>query len=47
MWNTAFGLGIAVTCMVAHLFLHSAAKKHKEELERASTRLENLLTIRR
>ncbi len=47
MWNTAFGLGIAVSCMIAHLFLHSMAKKHKEELERAAMRLENLLTIRR
>ncbi len=47
MWNTAFGLGIAVFCMIAHLVLHSMAKKHKEALERAAMRLENLLTIRR
>src|ERR1700755_1835402 len=26
MYNTAFGLGIAVTCMIAHLFLHQRAK---------------------
>ncbi len=47
MWNTAFGLGIAVSCMIAHLFLHSMAKKHRESIERAAMRLENLLTIRR
>jgi len=47
MWNTALGLLIAVVCMTAHLILHSMAKKQKQELENAATRLENLLTIRR
>src|SRR5580693_6885093 len=26
MWNTAFGLAIAVTCMIAHLILHQRSK---------------------
>jgi len=47
MWNTAFGLGIAVFCMAFHLVLHSKAKKHKLELEKATMKLENLLTLRR
>ncbi|MFW6050601.1 MAG: MotA/TolQ/ExbB proton channel family protein [Myxococcota bacterium] len=47
MWNTALGLGIAVICMIAHLILHGMAKKQKMELERASMKLENLLTLRK
>ena len=47
MWNTAFGLGIAVFCMIAHLILHSNAKKRRMELEQATMKLENLLTLRR
>ena len=47
MWNTAFGLGIAVFCMVFHLVLHSYAKKRRMELEQATMKLENLLTLRR
>ncbi len=46
MWNTVLGLLIAVVCMAAHLVLHSMAKKQKTEMERAATRLENLLTLR-
>ena len=46
MWNTAFGLGIAVTCMIAHLILHGMAKKQKMEMEQATMKLENLLTLR-
>ena len=46
MWNTFLGLLIAVICMAAHLVLHSMAKKQKTEMERAATRLENLLTRR-
>ncbi|MEM6960846.1 MAG: MotA/TolQ/ExbB proton channel family protein [Myxococcota bacterium] len=46
MWNTALGLGIAVICMIAHLILHGMAKKQKMELEKATMKLENLLTLR-
>lgn len=44
MYNTAFGLGIAVTCMIGHVFLSAAAKKHTSELETFSLKLENLLS---
>ena len=46
MWNTALGLGIAVTCMFFHLILHGMSKKHKSELEKAVMKLENLLTLK-
>jgi biopolymer transport protein ExbB/TolQ len=44
MWNTALGLAIAVTCMVAHLILHGQAKRIVADLESTSTKLTNLLT---
>lgn len=44
MYNTAFGLGIAVTCMIAHVFLSAVAKKQQNELETFSLKLETLLT---
>jgi biopolymer transport protein ExbB/TolQ len=44
MHNTAFGLGIAVTCMIGHVFLSAAAKKQQTELETFSMKLENMLT---
>lgn len=47
MYNTALGLGIAVTCMLFHLILHSWAKKIRHDLERTTMRLENLLTLKR
>lgn len=47
MWNTALGLGIAVICMTAHLIIHGMAKKQKHDMERATMKLENLLTIKR
>ncbi len=47
MWNTFLGLFIAVVCMVAHLFLHGMAKKHKLDMEKSTMKLENLLTLRR
>jgi biopolymer transport protein ExbB len=47
MYNTALGLGIAVTCMIFHLFLHSWAKKIKQDMERSTMKLENLLTLKR
>jgi biopolymer transport protein ExbB len=47
MYNTALGLGIAVLCMFFHLVLHAWAKRIKQDLERTTMRLENLLTLRR
>jgi biopolymer transport protein ExbB len=41
--NTAFGLGIAVTCIVAHAILSGASKKQVSDLETFSLKLENLL----
>ena len=46
MNNTAFGLGIAVTCMIFHLFLSGAAKRIMADLERTAVKLENLLTLK-
>lgn len=43
MYNTAFGLGIALLCMVAHLLLSAAMKKVIADLEAFSLRFENLL----
>ena len=47
MNNTALGLGIAVTCMVAHLLLHGYAKRILADLELTSSKLTNLLTTNR
>ena len=46
MNNTAFGLSIAVTCIVAHLMLSSKAKSMVEDIEYNALRLENLLSRR-
>jgi biopolymer transport protein ExbB len=46
MNNTAFGLTIAVVCIVAHLMLSSKAKAMIEEIEYNALRLENLLSRR-
>jgi len=46
MWNTFLGLLIAVICMTGHLILSGMAKKQKTEMEKAATKLENLLTLR-
>jgi len=43
MYNTAFGLGIALICMVGHLLLSAAMKKVVSDLEAFSLRFENLL----
>jgi len=43
MNNTAFGLTIAVVCIVAHLMLTSKAKAMIEDIEYNALRLENLL----
>jgi biopolymer transport protein ExbB len=47
MNNTALGLGIAVSCMVAHLLLHGYAKRILADLELTSSKLTNLLTTSR
>lgn len=46
MNNTAFGLTIAVVCIIAHLMLSSKAKSMIEEIEYNALRLENLLSRR-
>ena len=46
MNNTAFGLSIAVTCIVGHLFLTAYAKHMVEVLELNALKLENLLARR-
>jgi biopolymer transport protein ExbB len=43
MNNTFFGLAIAVTCIIAHLFLVSYARKMVETVELNGMKLENLL----
>ena len=45
MYNTAFGLIIAVICMMAHVILHTRAKAITHELETITERVFNLLTI--
>jgi biopolymer transport protein ExbB len=45
MYNTAFGLGIAVMCMLSHLFLHARAKNIGHDLDATQERVFNLLTI--
>jgi biopolymer transport protein ExbB/TolQ len=43
MYNTAYGLSIALICMVAHLLLSAAMKRVISDLEAFSLRFENLL----
>jgi biopolymer transport protein ExbB len=43
MNNTAFGLTIAVTCIIFHLFLTAYAKSMVETVELNALKLENLL----
>lgn len=45
MWNTAFGLGIAVACMIFHLILSQRAKRLAHELEFTMEKVFNLLAI--
>jgi biopolymer transport protein ExbB/TolQ len=47
MYNTALGLGIAVFCMIAHIFLHTRAKSIQHDLETVMERTFNLLTIQK
>jgi biopolymer transport protein ExbB len=44
MYNTAFGLSIALVCMLSHLLLSAASKKVIADLESFSLRLENMLS---
>jgi biopolymer transport protein ExbB len=44
MNNTAFGLSIAVTCIVAHMILSSATKKISEGTEFGAVKVENILS---
>jgi biopolymer transport protein ExbB/TolQ len=46
MNNTAFGLTIAVVCIVSHLMLTAKAKQMIEEIEYNALRLENMLSRR-
>jgi biopolymer transport protein ExbB/TolQ len=46
MYNTAFGLSIAVICIIAHLLLTNRSKAMIEEMELNAMRLENLLAQR-
>src|SRR6204780_5512037 len=39
MYNTAFGLGIAVTCMIAHLILHQRSKNIQHDLDATQERI--------
>lgn len=47
MYNTALGLGIAVFCMIAHIFLHNRAKSIQHDLDTVLERTFNLLTIQK
>jgi biopolymer transport protein ExbB len=44
MYNTAYGLSIALLCMIAHLMLSAASKKVMADLESFSLRFENMLS---
>jgi biopolymer transport protein ExbB len=46
LYNTAFGLLIAVTCIAAHMILSGIAKGILSEIDYSSSRLENLLMLR-
>ncbi|HET9957967.1 MAG TPA: MotA/TolQ/ExbB proton channel family protein [Polyangiaceae bacterium] len=45
MYNTALGLGIAVFCMITHIFLHTRAKNIQHDLEATMEKTFNLLTL--
>ena len=45
MYNTFFGLSIAVVCMIFHLILHGKSKGIVHDLEATSEKLFNLLTL--
>ena len=41
--NTAMGLGIAVSCIIAHAILGGMSKRQASDLETFALKLENLL----
>lgn len=43
MYNTAYGLGIALLCMVAHLLISASMKKVVADLEGFTLRFENIV----
>jgi len=43
MYNTAYGLGIALLCIIAHLILSTASKRVMADLEGFSLKFENML----
>jgi biopolymer transport protein ExbB/TolQ len=45
MYNTFYGLAIAVVCMICHVILHSKSKNIVHDLESTTERVFNLLTI--
>jgi len=45
MYNTAFGLSIAVVCMIAHVFLNTRGKNIQHDLDSTTERVFNLLTV--
>jgi biopolymer transport protein ExbB/TolQ len=45
MYNTFFGLAIAVVCMIFHVILHSKSKHIVHDLEATGERVFNLLTV--
>jgi biopolymer transport protein ExbB/TolQ len=47
MYNTALGLGIAVSCMIFHIILHTRVKAIQHDLESIMERTFNLLTLGR
>lgn len=46
MNTTAFGLMVAIPCMLAHVFLSTTTKKILDDIEYSSVKLENLLITR-
>mgnify|MGYP001548366910 FL=1 len=44
MYNTAYGLSIALICMIAHLMLSTASKRVMADLEGFSLKFENMLS---
>jgi biopolymer transport protein ExbB/TolQ len=46
MNTTAFGLMVAIPCLLAHVFLSSTTKKILDDIEYSSVKLENLLVVR-
>jgi len=44
--TTAFGLIVAVPCMIAHIFLSNITTKIINEIDEYSVKLENLLSAR-